>query len=169
MPITLFPPWVIKQYDLHSKVVKGFIYLQMRKAVWGLPQAGILAKKLLRKQLAPHSYYKCKNTPVLWKHRTQPISFTLVVNDFGIKYERQEDIDHLIASIKAKYKVNKDWTDNLYCGIKLNGDYKNCPLDISMPGYIIKQLKNANMTPCLVPSIVPSIRSQNNMVVRCTD
>jgi hypothetical protein len=47
MLITLFPPWVIKQYDPHSKVVKGFIYLQMRNTIWGLPQTGILANKLL--------------------------------------------------------------------------------------------------------------------------
>ncbi len=42
MPLKLFPPWIIEQYDLHNKVVGGFVYLQMRKAVWGLPQAGIL-------------------------------------------------------------------------------------------------------------------------------
>jgi hypothetical protein len=43
MPINLSPPWIIKQYNLHNKVVGGYIYLQMRKTVWGLPQAGILA------------------------------------------------------------------------------------------------------------------------------
>ncbi len=70
MPINLFPPWIINQYGLNSKVVGGYIYLQMRKAVWGLPQAGILANKLLRKRLVRHGYYKCKNTPGLWKHTT---------------------------------------------------------------------------------------------------
>ena len=100
MPIGLFLPWTIKQYDLLNKVVRGFVYLQMRKAVWGLPQAGILANKLLRKRLAPHGYFECSHTPGLWKHSTRPISFTLVVDDFGIKYKRQEDIDHLIAALK---------------------------------------------------------------------
>jgi hypothetical protein len=80
----------------------------LRKAVRGLPQAGILANKLLQKHLAPHGYYKYTNAPGLWKHTTCPISFTLVVNNFGVKYKHQEDIDHLIAAIKTKYKLTKD-------------------------------------------------------------
>ncbi len=50
--------------------------------------------------------------------------FILVVNNFGIKYERQEDVDHLIVGIKTKYVLTEDWTGNLYCSIKLNWDYK---------------------------------------------
>ena len=114
----------------------------MRKAVWGLPQAGILANKLLRKRLAPHGYYECKHTPGLWKHTSRPISFTLVVDDFGVKYERKEDVDHLIAAIKDKYKkLSEDWSGDLYCGIKLTWDYDARTLDISMPGYVQKQLQ----------------------------
>ncbi len=60
MPISLFPPWIVTQYDLLNKVVGRYIYLQMRKAIWGLPKARILANKLLRKRLAPHGYYECK-------------------------------------------------------------------------------------------------------------
>jgi hypothetical protein len=141
MPINLFPPWIIKQYDLHNEVVGGYIYLQMRKAIWGLPQAGILANKLLQKRLAPHGYYKCKNTPGLWTHTTWPITSTLVVNNFSVKYEQQKYVDHLIAALKTKYTLTKDWTGNLYCGIKLNWDYKKQTLDILMPGYIVKQLQ----------------------------
>ena len=142
MPINLFPPWIVDQYDLSRKVVGGFIYLQMRKAVWGLPQAGILANKLLRKRLAPHGYYECTHTPGLWKHKSRPITFTLVVDDFGVKYTRKEDVDHLIAAIKSKYKkLSEDWSGDLYCGIKLNWDYDARTLDVSMPGYVQKQLQ----------------------------
>ena len=74
-------------------------------------------------------------------HTSQPISFTLVVDDFGVKYTQQEDIAHMIGCIKEKYQLTKDWTGNLYCGIKLKWDYDNCTLDISMLGYITKQLK----------------------------
>jgi hypothetical protein len=48
--------WIVVQYDLLHKVVKGHIYLEMQQALWGLPQAGILANKLLCKQLVPHGY-----------------------------------------------------------------------------------------------------------------
>ncbi len=122
MLISLFPPWIVTQYDLLNKVIGSYIHLQMCKVVWGRPQAGIFANKLLWKRLAPHSYYECKNTPGLWKHMLQPISFTLVVDNFGVKYERKEDIDHLIAVIKTKYKLTEDWPGDLYCGIKSNWD-----------------------------------------------
>jgi hypothetical protein len=140
MPIALFLEWIVKQYNLTQHVLYGFIYLKMQQAVWGLPQAGILAKKLLRKCLLPHKYYKCANTPGLWKHKTRSISFTLVVNNFGVKYVRKEHVNHLIWCIKQKYELTKDWTGNLYCGTKLNWDYNARTLDISMPGYIKKLL-----------------------------
>jgi hypothetical protein len=108
--------------------------------VWGLHQAGILANKLLCKRLLPHEYYKCANTPGLWKHKTRPILFTLVVDNFGIKYVRKEHVNHLIWGIRQKYELTEYWTRNLYCGIKLNWDYNAHTLDISMPGYIKKLL-----------------------------
>jgi hypothetical protein len=81
IPFTLPPPWIVEQYGLANKIHNGHIYLEMQRVVWGLPQAGIFANKLLKKRLAPHGYYECKQTPSLWKHTTRPISFTLVVND----------------------------------------------------------------------------------------
>jgi hypothetical protein len=113
----IFPLWIIDQYNLANKVHNRHIYAEMRRAVWGLPQAGILASKLLKKHLAPHGYFECTHMPGLWKHATQPISFTLVVDDFGVKYTQQEDIEHLIKCIKKKYKLAMDWDGNLYCGI----------------------------------------------------
>ena len=81
----------------------------MRRAVWGLPQAGILANKLLRKRLAPNKYYKCRQTPGIWQHATHPISFTLVVDDFGVKYTNKNNVNHLIECLKTDYKLTKDW------------------------------------------------------------
>ena len=47
IPLALFPIWIIEQYDLNAQALNGFVYLEMRRAVWGLPQAGILANKRL--------------------------------------------------------------------------------------------------------------------------
>ena len=141
IPLALFPQWTIEQYNLNTHALNGFVYLEMRRAVWGLPQAGILANKLLRKRLLPHGYFECANTPGLWKHATRPISFTLVVDDFGVKYIGQEHATHLIDCIKEHYGVTEDWSGDLYCGIKLQWDYVAKTLDISMPGYIKKLLQ----------------------------
>jgi hypothetical protein len=68
MPLTLFPSWIIKKYDLKTHAKDGWVHLEMRWAVWGLPQAGILANKRLQRKLAPFGYYECVDTPDLWYH-----------------------------------------------------------------------------------------------------
>ncbi len=107
----------------------------------GLPQAGILANKRLRRKLDPFGYFEHANTPGLWSHRSCPISITLVVDDIGVKYVSKTDVDHLVASIKSTYTLTVDWSGNLYCGIKLDWDYVGRTIDISMPGYIAKKLQ----------------------------
>jgi hypothetical protein len=140
IPLVLFPQWTLQQYDLNTHALNGYAYLEMQRAVWGNPQAGILANKLLCKCLMPHGYYKCANTPSPWKHKTGQISVTLVVDNFGVKYVKQNNVDHLIRCIKETYKVTEDWSGDLYCGIKLDWDYNARTLDISMLGYIKKLL-----------------------------
>jgi len=148
MPLSLVPTWTKEQYNLDKLAKNRFLYLEMHQAVWGFPQAGILANKLLQKRLLPHGYYECKHTPGLWRHLTRPISFTLLVNDFGVKYVGKEHVDHLIKCIKEKYELTEDWSGNLYCGIKLHWDYNARTVDISIPGYIKKLLqKNKHKMP----------------------
>jgi hypothetical protein len=52
----------------------------------------------------------------------------------------KEHADHLIKCLKEKYKLTKDWTGDLYCGISLKWNYVAWTLYISMPGYFKKQL-----------------------------
>jgi hypothetical protein len=92
---------------LDKYATNGFVYLEMRQAVWDLSKAGILANKLLRRRLLPHGYYKCNNTSGLWKHKTRPIAFTLVVDNFGVKYVDKEHADHLIQCIKEMYELTE--------------------------------------------------------------
>ena len=142
MPLNLFPAWIVEQYNLKQHAQDGMVHIEMRKAVYGLPQAGILANKELRRRLKPHGYFEHDNTPGLWYHKTRPISFTLVVDDFGVKYVGVEHVHHLISCLKSnKYKLTEDWTGGLYCGIALKWNYDAKYVDISMPGYIKKKLQ----------------------------
>eukprot|EP00957_Ditylum_brightwellii_P037850 2862750-Ditylum_brightwellii.AAC.1 len=52
----------------------------------GLPQAGKLANEQLTKHIALYGYYPVRHTPGLWRHTSRDIRFTLVVDDFGVKY-----------------------------------------------------------------------------------
>ena len=40
-----------------------------------------------------------------WQHTMHPITLTLVVDDFGIKYTGKEHAHHLIAGLKDLYKL----------------------------------------------------------------
>ena len=155
MPIRLIPPAFIDAYDLSSKIHNGFLYMEIRKGMYGLPQSGIIANKLLRKRLRPHGYFEVTNTPGLWKHQTRPTTFTLVVDDFGIKYVGDENAQHLIDTLRLYYTVETDMTGGLYCGIKLEWNYKQRHVDISMPNYVRDKLHEFDHKPPARPQHAP--------------
>jgi hypothetical protein len=95
----------------------------------------------LRRKLAPFGYHESANTPGLWRHKSRLLTFTLVVDNFGIKFVNKADVDHLIASIKKTYTLTEDWTGGLYCGIMLKWDYVGRTADILMLGYIKMKLQ----------------------------
>jgi hypothetical protein len=157
IPIDVFPQATIDQYNLLQHVHNGFIYLEVRKAIYGLPQAGILANKLLRQRLRPFGYFEVAHTPGLWKHVSRPIQFTLTVDDFGIKYEGKEHADHLIDALRTHYKLKEDWDGALYCGISLKWNYQLRHVDISMPLYVEKLLAKFDHKPPTKPQHSPHI------------
>jgi hypothetical protein len=103
--------------------------------MYGFPQAGILANGLLQRRLALDGYCPTKHTHGLWKHKTRPFWFSLVVDDFGIKYIGRDNGEHLMASIKKNYDIS-----SAYCGLKLDWDYTNGTVELSMPIYIKEAL-----------------------------
>jgi hypothetical protein len=98
-----------------------------------------IGQQAVQQKLAPFVYHECFNTPGLWYHDTCLILFTIVVDNFGVKYINDNDVNHLIASLKMMYKLTEDWTGDLYCSIAHNWDYANRTVDIYMPGYINKK------------------------------
>jgi hypothetical protein len=140
----LVPEAFIAAYNLKDKIYKGYLYMEIRRGCYGLPQAGVLANKLLKERLAKQGYFELPHTPGLFKHTSRPIQFSLVVDDFGIKYQGKEHLDHLITTLRNDYEVSVDETGSLYCGITLDWHYKEGYVDISMPGYVKKQLIRYN-------------------------
>ena len=140
IPIDILPQEIIIEYGLDKLVHNGFIYCEIRKGMYGLPQAGIIANQLLEKRLATHGYHPTPITPGLWKHETRPITFSLVVDDFGIKYVGKQHADHLIKALEQDYKCDTNWDGDLYCGLTIKWDYIKRTADLSMPGYIQKVL-----------------------------
>jgi hypothetical protein len=86
MLLSRFPAEIIQKYNLNALAVDGWIYIEICKGMYGLKQAGLLANQLLQTGLATFGYYPVRHTPGLWLHQTRPISFTLIVDDFAVKY-----------------------------------------------------------------------------------
>jgi hypothetical protein len=100
--------------------------------MYGLKQAGLLANQLLQKRLKP--FDPARNTPGLWLHNTKPKAFSLVVDDFVVKYVTETDAHHLRNALLQHYEITTDWGGTVYSGITLDWDYNKHTCDISMPG-----------------------------------
>ena len=96
-------------YNIQDKATdKGFIYIRIKKGMYGLKQAAVLAYDQLKAVLKPYGYSPVKGTVGLWQHETRQIRFCLCVDDFGIKYFRKQDAEHLLQAIGSKYKYTVD-------------------------------------------------------------
>ena len=109
--------------------------------MYELKVAGYIANKDLKKHLRPHGYHLSQKTPGLWLHKLRPISFTLVVDDFGIKYLNKADINHLIHAIETRYPVKVNWTGNKYLGIDIKWHYDERYVVLLIKGYVKKASK----------------------------
>ena len=87
--------------------------------MYGIPQAGKIANDKLKLHLSKFGYDPEPIAPCLWWHQSRPLKFSLELDDFGIKYERREDIKHLLNALKTIYKISEDWDGKLYCGLNL--------------------------------------------------
>ena len=91
--------------------------------MYDLLQVGLLANELLEMHLNSHGYHQSKLVPDLWTHEWHPIQFTLVVDDFGVKYIGKEHPQHLLKVLWEHYSFTTDWSGSQYIGITLDWDY----------------------------------------------
>ena len=142
MKLEHFPQDVIDHYRLNEKVdEKNCVYVRVKKGMCGLPQAGIIAQKLLEERLNEEGCHQSKTTPGFWKHDWRPVSFSLVVDDFGVKYVGEKHAEHLLKVLCELYVVDKNEKGDKYCGITLDWDYVKRKVHLSMAGYCSEALQ----------------------------
>ena len=151
-----FPEDIKLKYNLSSKVTSnGYIYIKIKRGMYGLKQAAILAYDHLRNSLAPFGYKPVPGTVGLWEHDTRPTKFCVCVDDFGIKYWSKDDRDHLLNSIGHTFKYTTDLEGKNYCGLTFDWNYDLGYVDISMPNYVTKCLKRLQHVPSVSPQYSP--------------
>ena len=93
------------------------MYARLTKEIYRLPQAGWIAHYSMLKHLEKYGYHPSIKKPRLCKHNSRPIKFTLMVDDFGVKYLGKEHALHVKSALETKYKVTTEWEGKLYIGI----------------------------------------------------
>ena len=132
--LTDLPEDFIDHFNLQEKATAdGFVHVNVRKGMYGLPQVGLLVHAT--------GYKQSTFTPGLWMHESRPIQFTLVVVNFGVKYMEVENALHLIDALKKDYSISEDWSGSKYVGLTLDWDYKKKQVPLTMPNYVEKALK----------------------------
>ena len=137
---SLIPPKFYEQYGLDHYAEGDYVYAPINKAWYGLKGSGKIAHDDIVAHMAKHGY-KQAQTPGLFLHETRPISFTLIVDDFGIKYTDKKDVVHLKTCLEEIYTMKIDWEGKKYCGIDLKWDYDKREVLLSMDGYVEAALK----------------------------
>jgi hypothetical protein len=118
------PDKIINKYNLRDKATPtNSVYIITTKRMYGLLQAGLIANELLKKHLNKHGYHQSKLVPGLREHETWPIQFTLVADDFRVKYVGKEHALHLKKVLEKRYQIKCDWSGQQYIGIMLDWDY----------------------------------------------
>ena len=132
MKINILPDDIIEKYNLRYIVYNEYVYFKIKMGMYELPEAGIMANKLLKKRISKHGYYKCQFTPGLYHHVWRPIMFRLVVDDFGVKCQGIQHAKHLKEALEKYYKVAVYWKGGLFCGITLDWYYNMRHVDLSV-------------------------------------
>ena len=141
IPKALIPPEILDEYPEIVFESDGYAYFEARKGIYGLKEAGLIAFENLVRNLKPFGYEPVKFTPGIWKHTTRPTTFTLCVDDFGIKYFSKDDAHHLVQAVQHNYDITTDWSGSLYCGFNLTWNYDEGYVDVAMTGYVQRALK----------------------------
>ena len=119
IPSRYKPAGIMEKHHFKTKIKDSYIYCKIKKGMYGLNQAALVAYNCLKYYLLQHDYTPIPDTSGLWKHTTCCIVFCIYIDDFGIKYYNKDDALHLITTLQQFYKGSIDWSGTRYCKLKI--------------------------------------------------
>ena len=119
-----FPPDIKALYPIGGLINEyGYVYIRIKKCMYGLKQADSIAYKQLISHMDPQVYYTILFTTGLWAHQIRRTKSCHCVDDFGVKYFSKDDADHLLESLKNHYAISTYWEGHNYLGFTINWNY----------------------------------------------
>ena len=148
LPMDLLPTKIICKYNLKEMVVNGWVYIEIQKVLYGLPQTGLLANKLHTKCLLTKGFfYPCQFTPGLWRLVWWPILFMLAFGDYGIKYNGLQHEKYFLDAFHEHDEISMDWGGLSFVVYTSNGIKKM----VSWPHHAAIHPKGAHQIPAPTP------------------
>jgi hypothetical protein len=121
--VNIIPPCFMERYQLEHLVHNELVLVEIGKGMYGLPQAGKLANDVLVQHLSKFSHSPAGQTPGLFTYTTRPITFSLVVGDFGAQNgmtsAHRMGCEHVDA-LGSRYTITTEWPGARCLGLTLN-------------------------------------------------
>ena len=86
LPLEIIVDKIIQKYKLQYLAHQFFVYIEIQKGIYGLPQAGNIVNNKMKQRLVSFGYEPAPITPGLLWYQIYPLQFSLVMDDFGIQY-----------------------------------------------------------------------------------
>ena len=86
------PDDIRTRYNLQAKCHNDYVYVKIKRGMYGLKQAAVLAYQQLVEHLQKHEYEPVAGTTCIFQHKTRKTKFCLCVDDFGVKYYSQDNL-----------------------------------------------------------------------------
>ena len=133
--------------------------------MYRLKQAAILAYKLLVNRLESDEYFLVPLTNGLFKHKTQRTTFALCVDDFGVKYNSDDDLQHLIHTLQKNYSISIDKSRRNYCRLIFDLQYQEGYIHVTPINYwniFVLQTSRGSNNPSRVEQSIYIPKCYNN-------
>ena len=123
IPLFAFTEHIMQQYNSRHKSKNGYVYVEIRRSIYGLPQAGAISNKVLKNKTRPTwLFWGHTHSRIMETHHTPHLLFPCC-RWFWCKIHRQCRHIPPYCCTEKHYEFSEYWTGGLYCGITLNCNY----------------------------------------------
>ena len=136
------------QHNLHALVDNpGCVCAQINWSLHRLEENGSIANEDI---VVDHSLqfgrHEIKHTAGLFTHVTRPIQFSLVVDDFGVKWVNHADLNHLLESPRTKHTMTCDSEWKQFAEMHLQWNCDTGKVVCSMDWHVKDALRELEVT-----------------------
>ena len=121
MKISNIPSEFIEEYNQQTFAHNGWVYFEIFRGCYGLPQIINLSNYLMRKRLKKSRYFEAATTLGLQRHTQRPIQFCLINDYFGIEYAGGKHAHHLRQVLQEYYEISEYWKETNFQALTWNG------------------------------------------------